>query len=99
MRQRPIGRPVSAKQRNPTEPETGSRRLVRCVRYSGFVPVTDIFLRTQPEGLSIRLIAITNTSNPTWVMAQDRLFLDRVGRHQSPSLLHRRDQTNTLFSC
>ena len=28
-------------------------------------------------------------------MSSDRLFLDRVGRHQSPSLLHRQDQTNT----
>jgi len=26
-------------------------------------------------------------------MSSDRLFLDRVGRHQSPSLLHRQDQT------
>ena len=28
-------------------------------------------------------------------MSFDRLFLDRVGRHQSPSLLHRHAQTNT----
>jgi hypothetical protein len=31
-------------------------------------------------------------------MSSGRLFLDRVGRHQSPSLLHRRDQINTHFS-
>jgi hypothetical protein len=28
-------------------------------------------------------------------MSSGRLFLDRVGRHQSPSLLHRRSQHNT----
>ena len=28
-------------------------------------------------------------------MSSGRLFLDRVGRHQSPSLLHRRPQNNT----
>src|SRR5581483_4337546 len=31
-------------------------------------------------------------------MSSDRLFLDRVGRHQSPSLLHRRSQNNTHSS-
>ena len=31
-------------------------------------------------------------------MSSDRLFLDRVGRHQSPSPLHRHTQTNTRFS-
>src|SRR5271154_3436137 len=30
--------------------------------------------------------------------SSDRLFLDRVGRHQSPSPLHRHSQTNTHFS-
>jgi hypothetical protein len=29
-------------------------------------------------------------------MSSGRLFLDRVGRHQSPSPLHRRDQNNRL---
>ena len=27
-------------------------------------------------------------------MSSDRLFLDRVGRHQSPSPLHRHEQNN-----
>ena len=31
-------------------------------------------------------------------MSSDRLFLDRVGRHQSPSLLHRHRQINMHFS-
>jgi hypothetical protein len=31
-------------------------------------------------------------------MSSDRLFLDRVGRHQSPSPLHRLSQTNTHSS-
>ena len=31
-------------------------------------------------------------------MSSDRLFLDRVGRHQSPSLLHRHEQNNTHLS-
>ena len=31
-------------------------------------------------------------------MSSDRLFLDRVGRHQSPSPLHRHAQTNMHFS-
>ena len=31
-------------------------------------------------------------------MSSGRLFLDRVGRHQSPSPLHRQAQTNTHFS-
>ena len=30
-------------------------------------------------------------------MSSDRLFLDQVGRHQSPSPLHRHTQTNTPF--
>lgn len=30
-------------------------------------------------------------------MSSSRLFLDRVGRHQSPSPLHRHGQTNTGF--
>ena len=30
-------------------------------------------------------------------MSSDRLFLDRVGRHQSPSPLHRHDQISTHF--
>jgi hypothetical protein len=29
-------------------------------------------------------------------MSSDRLFLDRVGRHQSPSPLHRHTQINML---
>jgi hypothetical protein len=31
-------------------------------------------------------------------MSSDRLFLDRVGRHQSPSPLHRHEQSNTHLS-
>src|SRR5579862_3432963 len=31
-------------------------------------------------------------------MSSDRLFLDRVGRHQSPSPLHRHTQINMHFS-
>jgi hypothetical protein len=31
-------------------------------------------------------------------MSSGRLVLDQVGRHQSPSPLHRRDQLNTHFS-
>jgi hypothetical protein len=31
-------------------------------------------------------------------MSSDRLFLDRVGRHQSPSPLHRHPQFNMYFS-
>jgi hypothetical protein len=31
-------------------------------------------------------------------MSSGRLFLDRVGRHQSPSPLHRHTHTNTRFS-
>jgi hypothetical protein len=31
-------------------------------------------------------------------MSSDRLFLDRVGRHQSPSPLHRHEQSNTHIS-
>jgi hypothetical protein len=34
---------------------------------------------------------------PIVLMSSDRLFLDRVGRHQSPSPLHRQAQTNTHF--
>jgi hypothetical protein len=36
-----------------------------------------------------------NTLFSSSAMSSDRLFLDRVGRHQSPSLLHRRSQINT----
>ena len=33
--------------------------------------------------------------SPSSTMSSDRLFLDRVGRHQSPSPLHRHAQINT----
>jgi hypothetical protein len=37
-----------------------------------------------------------NTLSPIVLMSSGRLFLDRVGRHQSPSPLHRRDQNNSI---
>jgi hypothetical protein len=37
------------------------------------------------------------TRLPIVAMSSGRLFLDRVGRHQSPSPLHRQTQTNTQF--
>jgi len=39
-----------------------------------------------------------NVIPPSYAMSSDRLFLDRVGRHQSPSPLHRRAQTTTSLS-
>ena len=36
------------------------------------------------------------TLSPIVLMSSGRLFLDRVGRHQSPSPLHRRDQNNLI---
>ena len=36
------------------------------------------------------------TSCPSSAMSSDRLILDRVGRHQSPSPLHRHPQNNPL---
>jgi hypothetical protein len=36
------------------------------------------------------------TLPPIVLMSSGRLFLDRVGRHQSPSPLHRRDQNNSI---
>jgi hypothetical protein len=36
------------------------------------------------------------TLSPIVLMSSGRLFLDRVGRHQSPSPLHRRDQNNSI---
>ena len=36
------------------------------------------------------------TLSPIVLMSSGRLFLDRVGRHQSPSPLHRRDQNNSV---
>lgn len=38
-----------------------------------------------------------NTLSLIVPMSSDRLFLDRVGRHQSPSPLHRHAQTTTHF--
>jgi hypothetical protein len=35
---------------------------------------------------------------PIVPMSSGRLFLDRVGRHQSPSLLHRHGQNSTHFA-
>ena len=35
-----------------------------------------------------------STPCPSSAMSSDRLFLDRVGRHQSPSPLHRHEQNN-----
>jgi hypothetical protein len=43
--------------------------------------------RTRPEDHALLIVP----------MSSDRLFLDRVGRHQSPSPLHRHGQTNTGF--
>jgi hypothetical protein len=36
------------------------------------------------------------TFSPIVLMSSGRLFLDRVGRHQSPSPLHRRNQNNFI---
>ena len=36
-----------------------------------------------------------NAPSPSSAMSSGRLFLDRVGRHQSPSPLHRHGQNNT----
>jgi hypothetical protein len=36
------------------------------------------------------------TLSPIVLMSSGRLFLDQVGRHQSPSPLHRRDQNNLV---
>src|SRR5215471_16061918 len=36
------------------------------------------------------------TLSPIVLMSSGRLFLDRVGRHQSPSSLHRRDQNKLI---
>src|ERR1700688_4043859 len=38
------------------------------------------------------------TSPSSSAMSSDRLILDRVGRHQSPSPLHRHTQINMHFS-
>ena len=38
-----------------------------------------------------------SASGSSSAMSSGRLFLDRVGRHQSPSPLHRHAQTNTHF--
>ena len=38
------------------------------------------------------------TPSSSFSMSSDRLILDRVGRHQSPSPLHRHTQINTHFS-
>ena len=37
------------------------------------------------------------TPSSSSAMSSDRLFLDRVGRHQSPSPLHRHTQINMHF--
>jgi hypothetical protein len=37
-----------------------------------------------------------STLSPIVLMSSGRLFLDRVGRHQSPSPLHRQDQNNLI---
>jgi hypothetical protein len=40
-----------------------------------------------------------NTLSPIVLMSSGRLFLDRVGRHQSPSPLRRRIQSNFIATC
>jgi hypothetical protein len=46
--------------------------------------------RTQAKERAGRITFLSSSA-----MSSDRLFLDRVGRHQSPSPLHRHGQTNT----
>jgi hypothetical protein len=46
--------------------------------------------RAQVKGRAGRITPFSSSA-----MSSDRLFLDRVGRHQSPSPLHRRPQNNT----
>ena len=41
---------------------------------------------------------VRSTPFSSSAMSSGRLFLDRVGRHQSPSPLHRHEQTNTYSS-
>jgi hypothetical protein len=46
-------------------------------------------------GSQVQERAGRNTLSLIVPMSSDRLFLDRVGRHQSPSPLHRHEQINT----
>jgi hypothetical protein len=51
-----------------------------------------------PAGIRVRVRERAGRSmlSPIVLMSSGRLFLDRVGRHQSPSPLHRRDQNKLI---
>ncbi len=63
--------------------------FLRTANPSWTLPPANVQTRAQERAGRIAL-------SPIVLMSSGRLFLDRVGRHQSPSPLHRRDQHNFI---
>jgi hypothetical protein len=64
----------------------------------GFIKNTNPSRTSPPVNVQTRVRERAGriTFSPIVLMSSGRLFLDRVGRHQSPSPLHRRDQNNLI---
>ena len=81
-------------------------RISNCRSIRGFcrpsaAPATPMRLSLPGPGQSHGSQRVVTRSGLIWsssVMSSGRLILDRLGRHQRPSPLHRQAQTNTHFS-
>jgi hypothetical protein len=94
--------PVSAGLSRPFIPTAIGMRFLR---HDGIYQSDEGFLRTAypswtPPPANVQTRARERagriTFSPIVLMSSGRLFLDRVGRHQSPSPLHRRHQNNLI---
>jgi hypothetical protein len=90
-----------------TKLKIGAPRL-RFLRHSGIYRSDVAELQPNPGAEADRLPLVgpeaqveeragRNTLSLIVAMSSDRLSLDRVGRHQSPSPFHRHEQITTLF--
>ena len=88
---------------------TGAPRL-RILRHDGIYRPDVVQLKTRPWGgtvlppagrprAQVKERVGRTTFSSSSAMSSGRLFLDRVGRHQSPSPLRRHAQINTHFPC
>jgi hypothetical protein len=78
---------------------------MRFRRHNGIYQSDVGFLRTANPGQTLPPVNVQTRAreragrialSPIVLMSSGRLFLDRVGRHQSPSPLHRRHQNNLI---
>jgi hypothetical protein len=103
-----MGGAFSAEQRRPLHGNPASDRILRgpdCNRHSRVCADASVRFTGLPRRYhspvgrpraQVKERAGRSTPFSSFAMSSGRLFLDRVGRRQSPSPLHRRDQNNLV---